>query len=154
MTKSTYIDQVKEFHVTFEHPILLAPQIPDKKRCELRYNLIKEELQEFKDACDAGDLVGIADAFADLQYVLSGSIIEFGMAEKFDSLFSEVHRSNMSKACTNEAEAFETIDKAQDSTGESHHCVCRGENFFVYRTRDMKTVKSINYSPANLKALL
>lgn len=71
------LEQVAEFHRLFQHPILDTPQIPDKKRCELRKALIKEEAQEFFDAVDKGDIVEVADALCDLQYVLSGAVLEF-----------------------------------------------------------------------------
>ena len=52
----------------------------------------------------------VADALADIQYVLSGCILEFGMADKFKALFDEVHRSNMSKACKTVEEAEATVE--------------------------------------------
>ena len=93
------LNDVAKFHKTFELPILAAPEIPSKKRCELRVNLLQEELDELKEAIDNDDLVEVADALCDLQYVLSGAIHEFGLGAKFKILFDEVQRSNMSKTC-------------------------------------------------------
>ena len=55
-------------------------------------------------------MVEIADALCDLQYVLSGAVLEFGLGEKFVELFNEVQRSNMSKACDTELQAQETVE--------------------------------------------
>ena len=54
----------------------MEPQIPDAKRVELRVALIAEEFKELQEAIKAGDLVEAADALADLQYVLSGTVVE------------------------------------------------------------------------------
>lgn len=146
---------VAEFHKTFKSPVLDTPQIPHSDRANLRYNLLEEELLELKAAIDAGDLVAVADAFADLQYVLSGAILEFGMGDKFDALFNEVHRSNMSKACETWEETQETrlhyIDKGQECYFIKNS---KTGKFNVYRMTDDKLLKSINYSPANLKGIL
>src|SRR3984885_15738038 len=104
------LNQVAEFHTTFKHPILPTPVIPSKERCELRIALLAEELKELQQAITDNDLVEVADAFCDLQYVLSGAILEFGLGEKFKELFDEVHRSNMSKACKTVKKANLTIE--------------------------------------------
>jgi predicted HAD superfamily Cof-like phosphohydrolase len=91
------IKDVKDFHTAFGIPNETTPMIPDKARCELRYKLIREELEEFREAFERGDLVEVADALADLQYVLFGTVLEFGLEGKFEELFAEVQRSNMSK---------------------------------------------------------
>ncbi len=148
------LNQVAEFHTTFKHPILTTPTIPSPERCKLRVELLAEELKELQQAITDKDIVEIADALCDLQYVLSGAILEFGLGEKFKELFDEVHRSNMSKACKTIEEAEGTIAhyKVKDST-ESYHKEIDGL-FLVYRTLDDKTLKSINYSPANLGKIL
>jgi len=142
--------QVSEFHKTFNVPVLDKPQIPSKERCELRLNLLKEELKELEDAIKDNNLVEIADAFCDIQYVLSGSILEFGLKDKFDYLSDEVHRSNMSKACDSIQEAIATLShyKKKDGT-EGYYKEVNGK-YIVYRTGDNKVLKSIKYSPANL----
>lgn len=70
--------------------------IPNRTRCALAVDLIREELNELAAAIDQNDIVEVADALADLQYVLSGDVHEFGLGSRFGSLFEEVHRSNMS----------------------------------------------------------
>jgi predicted HAD superfamily Cof-like phosphohydrolase len=148
------LNQVAEFHTTFKHPILSTPTIPSPERCKLRVELLAEELKELQQAIADNDMVEIADALCDLQYVLSGAVLEFGLGEKFKELFDEVHRSNMSKACKTIEEADSTIAhyKGKDST-ESYHKEIDGL-FLVYRTQDDKTLKSINYSPADLGKIL
>jgi predicted HAD superfamily Cof-like phosphohydrolase len=147
------LTQVAEFHSTFHHPILKAPQIPNKKRCDLRVELISEELDELKQAIKNNDLVEVADALCDIQYVLSGAILEFGLGDKFKELFEEVQRSNMSKACLTEAEAQATVNHYK-TKGSNSYYKKDGNKFLVFRDGDNKTLKSINYSPANLKRIL
>ncbi|MGF7038245.1 hypothetical protein [Mucilaginibacter lappiensis] len=148
------LNQVAEFHSTFKHPIIAAPVIPSKERCDLRIALLAEELKELQQAVDDNNLVEIADALCDLQYVLSGAVLEFGLGEKFKELFDEVHRSNMSKACKTIEEANQTIEHYRNTAGtESHYKEIDGL-FLVYRTTDNKTLKSINYSPADLGSIV
>ena len=154
MQQPQSIQLVAEFHRTFKHPILSEPSIPDEKRCKLRVDLIAEELKELEESIGAKDMVGIADALCDIEYVLSGAILEFGLGEKFKALFEEVQRSNMSKACRSEEEAIRTVEfyKAKDGT----ECYYRreGHKWLVYRKSDNKTIKSIGYSPADLQRIL
>jgi predicted HAD superfamily Cof-like phosphohydrolase len=148
------LNQVAEFHSTFKHPIVPQPAIPSKERCELRISLLAEELKELQQAVDDNNLVEVADALCDLQYVLAGAILEFGLGEKFKELFDEVHRSNMSKACKTVEEANVTIDHYKNTANtESYHKEVDGL-FLVYRTADNKTLKSVNYSPAGLAGIL
>lgn len=148
------LNQVAEFHKTFEHPNLPSPAIPQKSRCDLRAALLKEELSEFVQAIEAGDIVEVADALCDLQYVLAGAVLEFGLGEKFKALFEEVQRSNMSKACNSIEEAQATIEKYQAENNVKCYAAQKLDKWFVYRESDNKTIKSINYSPADLRAIL
>lgn len=147
------LTSVAEFHSTFKHPILPEPQIPDAKRCALRVSLLTEEVKELEEAIADNNLVEIADALCDIQYVLSGAILEFGMADKFKELFEEVQRSNMSKACKDMEEAEATVEHYQQQ-GVSCFYEQKGELYLVYREGDRKTLKSINYQPADLKRIL
>lgn len=153
MTDPKTLTSVAEFHKTFQHPVLEEPTIPSAARCSLRVALIAEELKELQEAIENKDIVEIADALCDIQYVLSGAVLEFGLKDKFNSLFEEVQRSNMSKACKTEEEAKAT----------QAHYLAKGVNsyykeidglFLVYRDSDNKTLKSVNYSPADLKSIL
>lgn len=154
MKQPDSLDLVAEFHRTFKHPILQAPAIPDEGRCRLRVDLIAEELKELEEAINAKDLVGVADALCDIQYVLSGAVLEFGLGERFKELFDEVQRSNMSKACKTEAEARETVDHYRRKDGTECYYHREGDKWLVYRKSDNKTIKSIGYSPANLSDIL
>jgi len=145
---------VAEFHKTFNLPILEEPTIPSKERCELRLSLIEEELRELREAIEDNDLVEVADAFCDIQYVLSGAILEFGLANKFDELFSEVQRSNMSKACKSMEEAEATQKKYLDEKGVTSYVKQIGDDYLVYRESDSKVLKSVNYSPADIEGKL
>jgi len=147
------LQAVAEFHRTFRLPVEEQPLIPSPNRCRLRVNLLREELKEFEAAIEAGDLVEAADALADLQYVLSGAILEFGLGDAFKSLFDEVHRSNMSKTCATRAEAEETLAHYQ-AKGQSGRIEASGNVFLVYRIDDGKVLKNVHYSPADLAAQL
>ncbi len=154
MQEPQALNSVAEFHRTFKHPILSEPTIPSEKRCRLRVNLIAEELKELEKAIADRDMVEIADALCDIQYVLSGAVLEFGLGTKFKDLFDEVQRSNMSKSCKTVEEAEQTVEfyKKRDNT----ECYVQESDghYLVYRKSDNKTMKSINYSPADLKQIL
>jgi predicted HAD superfamily Cof-like phosphohydrolase len=154
MKQPDALNLVGEFHNTFKHPILKEPAIPSEDRCKLRVALIAEELKELEVAILEKDIVEVADALCDIQYVLSGAILEFGLAEKFNALFSEVQRSNMSKACTSEEEAKATVEHYKKKDGTECYYKQEGNKWLVYRTSDNKTIKSINYSPADLEGIL
>lgn len=147
------LNQVAEFHRTFNHPIEPQPIIPAPERCQLRVSLLREELQELEDAIAANDLVEIADALCDIQYVLSGAVLEFGMGEQFRTLFDEVQRSNMSKTCKDQAEAEATAEHYR-AKGTECYIQQSGVHWLVYREGDNKTLKSINYSPADIVGLM
>jgi predicted HAD superfamily Cof-like phosphohydrolase len=153
MEKLDSLNQVAEFHTTFGHPIVASPAIPASERAALRISLLKEELEELEEAVKNNDLVEVADALCDLQYVLSGAILEFGMGAKFKTLFDEVQRSNMSKACKTVEEAEKTIAHYKAKGTESFYEEKDGL-YLVYRVGDRKTLKSVFYSEANLKELL
>ncbi|TCC91637.1 hypothetical protein EZ428_07700 [Pedobacter frigiditerrae] len=148
------LSQVAEFHKTFKHPILDNATIPTRERSQLRIDLIAEELKELQEAVNDNNMVEIADALCDLQYVLAGAVLEFGLANNFKTLFDEVHRSNMSKACKTVEEANDTIAHYKNNSNTDAHYKEIDGLFLVYRDGDHKTLKSINYSPADLKGLL
>ncbi|HKK78446.1 MAG TPA: nucleoside triphosphate pyrophosphohydrolase family protein [Phaeodactylibacter sp.] len=145
---------VGDFHRTFKHPIQEKPSLPAEDRRRLRIALLAEELDELKKAIADEDIVEVADALCDLQYVLSGAILEFGLGEKFKALFEEVQRSNMSKACSTRAEAEATAKHYKETRGFDSYIVEEDGHFLVYRQGDHKTLKSINYSPADLERIL
>ena len=148
----SYLKKVEEFNTTFDHPVLAKPEIP-RSRIQLRINLLREELEELEAACDQDDIVETVDALSDLQYVLAGAILEFGFKDKFDAIFDEVHRSNMSKACKTEGEAKATVTHWEVKEGASAEYYQKGDVYLVRRVEDGKTLKSINYSKANIAPL-
>lgn len=154
MKQPDALNLVAEFHRTFKHPILNTPGIPSEDRCKLRVALIAEELKELEVAILEKDIVEIADALSDIQYVLSGAILEFGLGDKFNDLFEEVQRSNMSKACGSEEEAIATVEHYKNKDGTECYYKQESGKWLVYRKSDNKTIKSINYSPANLESII
>jgi len=148
------LTDVAKFHKTFKHPVEPNPTIPSEERCKLRVSLIAEELKELEKAIADKDLVEIADALCDIQYVLSGAVLEFGLGEKFKALFEEVQRSNMSKACKTEEEAQATVEHYEKNRNTPSYYKEVDGVYLVYRKGDNKTLKSVNYSPADLEKLL
>ena len=148
------LNHVSAFHDLFDAPILSSPTIPDAERCALRVNLLQEELNELKESIDTHDLVGIADALGDIQYVLSGAVLEFGLADQFAAIFDEIQRSNMSKTCKSMQEAEKTALYYQTEKGFETKIMQKGDVFLVYRLPDFKVLKSVNYSEADLATII
>tara|TARA_B100000123_G_C25568358_1_gene357188 strand:- start:271 stop:642 length:372 start_codon:yes stop_codon:yes gene_type:complete len=91
----TNFQKVKNFMMAFGQEVKSEPSFSNEKINELRYNLIKEELDELKIAMDNKDLLEVADALTDILYVTYGAGVAFGL--DLDACFNEVHNSNMSK---------------------------------------------------------
>ncbi|MEM9468798.1 MAG: nucleoside triphosphate pyrophosphohydrolase family protein [Pseudomonadota bacterium] len=96
MSKST-IEQVQEFHETYGLPVESEQTTASEQTKKLRINLLQEELDELKEALENDDMVETLDALIDLQYVLDGAFLSFGLQNVKMAAFEEVHRSNMSK---------------------------------------------------------
>ncbi len=148
------LNDVAKFHDTFGMPVLDVPVIPSSKRCDLRVSLLQEELDELKEAIENNDLVEVADALCDLQYVLSGAIHEFGLGDHFKQLFDEVQRSNMSKTCKSMEEAVATQKHYLETKDTESIIVEKNDEYLVYRTPDKKVLKSVAYSPADMKGMI
>ncbi|WP_233883847.1 nucleoside triphosphate pyrophosphohydrolase family protein [Tenacibaculum piscium] len=119
---------VQEFHEAFKINIQNKPTIAiSEDRKKLRFELMKEENEEYLEACKNNDLVEVADALGDMLYILCGTIIEHGMQDKIEAVFNEIQRSNMSKL---------------DENGEP-----------IYR-EDGKVLKGKNYFKPNIKEIL
>ena len=86
---------VKIFMETFGQMVRTKPQFPDEKTMQLRYELIKEELNELEQAMKTKNLKEIADALTDILYVTYGAGYAYGI--NLDKCFQEVQRANMSK---------------------------------------------------------
>ncbi len=121
------IKSVHEFHSTFKIGNADKMELISERDYTLRYNLIKEENEEYLDACKNGDMVEIADALGDQLYILFGSILKHGLEHKIEEVYDEIHRSNMSKL---------------DEKGEP-----------IFR-EDGKILKSNRYFKPNIKAIL
>ncbi len=153
-SKLDILNQVAEFHRSFEDPISNVPRLLTKERATLRVSLLQEELNELKKAIEDGDLVEMADAYADLQYVLSGAILETGLGEVFSALVKEVHRSNMTKACKTMDEVVFS-KREYEKEGVLTFIRASDEGLYVlYRQTDGKVLKSKNYSEANLEKII
>lgn len=120
--------KVKTFHEVFKCFIQETPNadIPDNER-DLRQRLLQEEVDELKEAAEAKDIVGVADALADCAYILFGTAVAYGLQEKLQEIFNEVHASNMSKL---------------DENGQP-----------IFR-EDGKVIKGPNYFKPDIKAIL
>ena len=92
------IEAVKRFHEAFKIGYRTTPKadLGDSKN-KLRFDLMREENEEYFQAAQTNDLVEVADALGDMLYILCGTIIEHGMQHKIDEIFSEIQNSNMSK---------------------------------------------------------
>lgn len=122
------IEAVKAFHTAFKIGYREAPMADlgiDKNT--LRFNLMKEENEEYLEAANNNDLVEVADALGDMLYILCGTIIEHGMQHKIEEVFQEIQRSNMSKL---------------GNDGQP-----------IYR-EDGKVLKGPNYFKPNIKSIL
>tara|TARA_R110002124_G_scaffold162063_5_gene329185 strand:+ start:81 stop:467 length:387 start_codon:yes stop_codon:yes gene_type:complete len=92
------IKAVHEFHTAFKLNMNTSPIASiGEDRNLLRFNLMKEENEEYFEAAQNNDLVEVADALGDMLYILCGTIIEHGMQDKIEEVFNEIQRSNMSK---------------------------------------------------------
>jgi predicted HAD superfamily Cof-like phosphohydrolase len=122
------LNHVRDFHEAFRLPVRHMPsvELPDNEVI-LRFNLMKEENEEYLEAAKNEDIVEIADALGDMLYILCGTINAHGLQEKMASVFEEIQRSNMSKL---------------DDNGQP-----------IYR-EDGKVLKSNNYFKPDIKSIL
>jgi predicted HAD superfamily Cof-like phosphohydrolase len=147
-----FVSEVETFNATMNKPNNYTPVIPDKKEWEFVYNFILEELEEYKHACETGNIVEVLDALCDITYVsLGNGAMLHGLKDKIVPAYDEVQASNMSKACKTKEEAKTTVKKRSKEQGEKCHYEKVGEHYIVYRTRDRKVMKNINYFKPNLK---
>ncbi|RAJ13226.1 pyrophosphohydrolase domain-containing protein [Olleya aquimaris] len=122
------IDAVKAFHTAFKIGHRETPKADlGLEKNLLRYELMREENEEYLEAAKNNDLVEVADALGDMLYILCGTIIEHGMQDKIEEVFEEIQRSNMSKL---------------GDDGEP-----------IYR-EDGKVLKGPNYFKPNIEAIL
>lgn len=150
-----FVSEVEEFNAIMGKPNNYTPVIPDEKEWMFVYNFILEELEEYKHACETGDIVEVLDALCDITYVsLGNGAMLHGLKDKVWPAYQEVQASNLSKACTSEEEAQETVRVRSAEQEEPCHYEQVGKYFIVYRTRDRKVMKNINYFRPNLTQFL
>lgn len=148
-----FVDEVEEFNnvmgKSFQNRT--TPTI-DKADADFVINFIQEELDELREAVENNDIVEILDAICDIAYVgLGNGVMVFGLKDQILPAYAEVQASNLSKVCKTEEEAKETVKVRSEQQGEPCHYEKVGENFIVYRSRDKKVMKSINYFRPDLK---
>ncbi len=131
------IKKVQEFHKKFNAQINNKPTMITVEEGLLRYALMKEELEEYRDAILAQDLVGVLDALTDMSYINCGSYVAHGMQDIAEDAFQEVQNSNMSKL------------------GKDGNPVINGENGFLDERKPLgKILKGDNYFEPNLKQFI
>ena len=110
---------VKNWMIKFKVPMNNVIGTISKDRYQLRYDLMKEENEEYLQACEENDLTEIADALGDQLYILCGTILKHGLQHKIDEIFEEIQSSNMSKLDENGKPIFREDGK-----------VMKGKNYF------------------------
>lgn len=151
-SKVPFVSEVEDFNSLMGKPNNYEPTIPDKKNWMFVYDFIREELEEYKEACEKGDIVEVLDALCDITYVsLGNGAMLHGLKDKVLPAYAEVQASNMSKACSTEDEAKKTVEIRSKEQGEDCHYEKVDDKYVVYRSRDKKVMKSINYFKPDLK---
>ena len=147
-----FVSEVETFNATMGKLNNYTPTIPNEKEWMFVYNFILEELEEYKHACETGNIVEILDALCDITYVsLGNGAMLHGLKTKVWGAYQEVQASNLSKACKTEEEAKATVEIRSKEQGAGCHYEKIGDYYVVYRTHDRKVMKNINYFKPNLK---
>jgi hypothetical protein len=147
-----FVSEVEEFNSLMNKPNNYEPVIPAKHEWDFVYNFILEELEEYKHACETENIVEVLDALCDIAYVSIGNgAMLHGLKNKIWPAYMEVQASNLSKACLTQEEAQQTVEIRSQEQGEGCHYEQVVDNYIVYRTRDRKVMKSINYFKPDLK---
>jgi predicted HAD superfamily Cof-like phosphohydrolase len=158
MEKTNYVpfvSEVETFNATMGKPNNYSPVIPEEKEWMFVYNFILEELEEYKHACETGNIVEVLDALCDITYVSIGNgVMLHGLKDQILPAYAEVQASNMSKACKTEEEAIETVKVRSAEQNADCHYEKVGDYYIVYRSHDRKVMKNINYFKPNLKQFL
>lgn len=164
--KMTRLEMVKKFHKLFSLEIGGSHNIKNEELSVLRLNLIKEEVEELQKAMrdflekrTKINLESVLDALVDIEYVLLGAVISFGMDDIFDEAFEEVHKSNMSKLYkyTSEEQLAEEINYLRHKYGTYNWIFVSTEiknTSIIRRLSDGKILKPSGYSPVSLGFLL
>jgi len=141
-----FVSEVEEFNAVMGKPNNYTPVIPDEKEWMFVYNFVLEELEEYKHACETGNIVEVLDALCDITYVsLGNGAMLHGLKDKIWPAYQEVQASNLSKACISEEEAQETIRVRTQEQKTACHYEKVGKYYIVYRSSDRKVMKNVNY---------
>ena len=157
LVKPTNFDKVGEFHYVFDHPKHNTPQLDifenKPELVKLRIALIQEELEEFKQACDEKNMVEIADALCDILYVTYGAGHVFGF--NLDTMFDEVHQSNMTKTCSNLQDAEDSVKAYQNDPRykEPDYKKC-GDYYVIYDKATGKILKNHKFRLPDLSKFI
>ena len=147
-----FVSEVEEFNSLMNKPNNYVPTIPDKSEWDFVYNFVLEELEEYKQACEKQDIVEVLDALCDIAYVsLGNGVMLHGLKNQIWPAYMEVQASNLSKACNTQEEAQKTVEVRSTEQGEPCHYEQVAGKYIVYRSRDRKVMKSINYFKPDLK---
>ena len=147
-----FVNEVEDFNNLMSKPNNYEPTIPEKKEWQFVYDFVLEELEEYKQACEEGNIVEVLDALCDIAYVsLGNGTMLHGLKDKIWPAYQEVQASNMSKACKTQEEAVRTVEVRSQEQGEPCHWEQVGDMYIVYRTRDRKVMKSLTYFRPDLK---
>ena len=147
-----FVSEVEEFNSLMNKPNNYEPVIPAKHEWDFVYNFILEELEEYKHACETENIVEVLDALCDIAYVSIGNgAMLHGLKDKIWPAYMEVQASNLSKACLTQEEAQQTVKIRSQEQGEGCHYEQVADKYIVYRTRDRKVMKSVNYFKPDLK---
>ncbi len=161
MDKTNY-QKVVEFCKTFGHPVSNKPQYDiwdNPKLVKFRVDLIDEEDNELKKAVEEKDFKETVDACADILYVTYGMLCTLGVDG--DKALSLVHESNMSKICSSEQEAIETVDwyKKEFAEGRLEYDTPKyrpteeGDRWVVFNESTGKILKSVKYFPVDFSSI-
>jgi hypothetical protein len=146
-----FVSEVEEFNAIMGKPNNYNPVIPVEKEWMFVYNFILEELEEYKHACETGNIVEVLDALCDITYVsLGNGGCLHGLKDKVWPAYQEVQASNLSKACSSEEEAQKTVRVRSTEQKTPCHYEKVGDYYIVYRSSDKKVMKNINYFRPNL----
>ena len=147
-----FVNEVETFNETFGKPNNYTPTIGEKKEWMFVYDFIQEELAEYKEACEKGDIIGVLDALCDITYVsLGNGTMLHGLKGHIWKAYQEVQASNMSKSCATIEEAEQTVKEVSKAKNHPCHWEKVGNRYVVYRSSDKKVMKSINYFAPDLE---
>ena len=138
---------VETFHDSFGIENHYAPTVAlTPAEIQLRFDLMKEENEEYLEAAQKGDMVEVADALGDQLYILCGTILRHGLQDKIEEVFQEIQRSNMSK--------LDACPKDTDGDGGCESPFCETDHRKPIFREDGKVLKGPHYFKPDIKSIL